>query len=75
MTALRAQTLALGHSGVRPRVIELLVQLLDHGVHACIPRRAQLVRQVTWLRWLISRYSLSAKARLSTRGGWQGGGS
>ncbi len=34
---LRANVLALGHSGVRPEVIELLAALLDHGVHPVIP--------------------------------------
>ncbi|MCA9582578.1 MAG: aromatic amino acid lyase, partial [Myxococcales bacterium] len=37
MIMLRAQTLALGHSGVRPEVIDALVAMLDAGVHPLIP--------------------------------------
>lgn len=42
MTALRAQTLALGHSGARPEVIDLLVAMLDCRVHACIPSQGSV---------------------------------
>jgi histidine ammonia-lyase len=34
---LRAQVLALGHSGVRASVLDLLVAMLNHGVHPRIP--------------------------------------
>lgn len=34
---LRAQVLALGYSGVRPVVVERLLDLLNHGVHPLIP--------------------------------------
>lgn len=34
---LRANVLALGHSGVRPEVIELLLECLNRGVHPVIP--------------------------------------
>jgi histidine ammonia-lyase len=34
---LRANVLALGHSGVRPALIELLLALLNEGVHPIIP--------------------------------------
>jgi len=37
MIVLRAQTLALGHSGARPEVIDALVALLDARVHPRIP--------------------------------------
>ncbi|MCA9522767.1 MAG: histidine ammonia-lyase [Myxococcales bacterium] len=39
---LRAQVLALGHSGVRPELIELLVEMLNRGVHPRIPRRGSV---------------------------------
>lgn len=42
MVALRAQTLALGHSGVRPEVIEALVKLLHQGVVPCIPQKGSV---------------------------------
>jgi histidine ammonia-lyase len=34
---LRANVLALGHSGVREQVIELLLACLNHGIHPVIP--------------------------------------
>ena len=34
---LRARVLAAGHSGVRPVVVERLLQLLDSGIHPLIP--------------------------------------
>ncbi len=34
---LRAQVLAAGHSGVRPLVVEKLVEMLNRGVHPIIP--------------------------------------
>lgn len=34
---LRAQVLAAGHSGVRVRVVQQLIDLLNHGVHPLIP--------------------------------------
>ncbi|MGH7554971.1 MAG: histidine ammonia-lyase, partial [Longimicrobiales bacterium] len=34
---LRANVLALGHSGVRPRVIDLLTELLNRGIHPVVP--------------------------------------
>ena len=37
ITLLRANVLAVGHSGVRPVVIERLVDLLNHGIHPIIP--------------------------------------
>jgi histidine ammonia-lyase len=42
MIALRAQVLALGHSGVRPEVVELLVNLLDHDVCPRIPAQGSV---------------------------------
>lgn len=42
MIALRAQTLALGHSGARPEVIELLAAMLERGVLPRIPSRGSV---------------------------------
>jgi histidine ammonia-lyase len=42
MTLLRAQVLARGHSGVRLRVIELLCEMLDAGVHPVIPSQGSV---------------------------------
>jgi histidine ammonia-lyase len=42
MMLLRAQTLALGHSGCRPEVIELLIQMLAKGVHPKIPAQGSV---------------------------------
>jgi histidine ammonia-lyase len=37
ITLLRANVLAKGYSGVRPAVVELLIGMLNEGVHAVIP--------------------------------------
>src|SRR5678816_4242013 len=37
MMLLRAQVLALGHSGVRPGLVDLLAAMLNAGVHPRIP--------------------------------------
>ena len=42
MLLVRANTLALGHSGVRPAVILLLIDMLNAGVHPCIPSQGSL---------------------------------
>lgn len=42
MLAVRANTLAMGFSGVRPKVIELLLDMLNAGVHPCIPSQGSL---------------------------------
>lgn len=42
MMALRANTLALGYSGVRPVVAERLADLLNHGVHPVIPEKGSV---------------------------------
>jgi histidine ammonia-lyase len=39
---LRANVLALGHSGVRPEVIDLLLALLNHRIHPVIPSRGSV---------------------------------
>ncbi|HEY8427615.1 MAG TPA: histidine ammonia-lyase [Sandaracinaceae bacterium] len=42
MMALRAQTIALGFSGARVEVVELLVSMLDRGVHPSIPSQGSV---------------------------------
>ncbi|MDW8284458.1 MAG: histidine ammonia-lyase, partial [Myxococcales bacterium] len=42
MVLLRAQTLALGHSGVRPEVAERLVEMLNRRLHPRIPSRGSV---------------------------------
>ncbi len=42
MLLVRANTLALGHSGVRPAVIQMLLDMLNAGVHPCIPSQGSL---------------------------------
>jgi len=42
MLLLRAQSLALGHSGVRPEVVELLLALLNQGAHPVIPAQGSV---------------------------------
>ncbi len=42
MIALRAQTIALGCSGARPEIVDLLVAMLERGVHPCIPAQGSV---------------------------------
>jgi histidine ammonia-lyase len=42
MLLVRANTLALGYSGVRPRLIQLLIDMLNVGVHPLIPAQGSL---------------------------------
>ncbi|MFC4453854.1 histidine ammonia-lyase [Deinococcus sonorensis] len=42
MLLLRAQSLALGHSGVREEVVELLLTLLNAGAHPVIPAQGSV---------------------------------
>ncbi len=42
MMLLRAQVLARGHSGVRPLLVERLIELLDHGIHPVIPAQGSV---------------------------------
>ncbi len=39
---IRANTLARGHSGIRPTTLELLVEMLNRGVHPVIPEKGSL---------------------------------
>lgn len=42
VTLLRANVLTKGFSGVRPEVVELLVGLLNHGIHPTIPEQGSV---------------------------------
>ena len=42
MLIVRANTLAMGYSGIRPEVVQLMVDMLNEGVHPCIPGRGSL---------------------------------
>ncbi len=42
MMLLRAQVLARGYSGVRPVIVERLIQMLNRGVHPVIPSRGSV---------------------------------
>jgi len=42
MVLLRANVLAKGYSGVRPELLELLIALLDEGVHPVIPEKGSV---------------------------------
>ncbi|HEX8495003.1 MAG TPA: histidine ammonia-lyase [Pyrinomonadaceae bacterium] len=42
MLLLRANVLALGYSGARPAVIEMLVRMLERGVHPVIPEKGSV---------------------------------
>ena len=39
---IRANTLARGHSGIRPATLQLLLELLNRGVHPVIPQQGSL---------------------------------
>ena len=42
MLMLRANTLALGHSGCRPSVVDALLALLAHGIHPVVPEQGSV---------------------------------
>lgn len=42
MLVTRVNTLAMGYSGIRPEVVQLMVDMLNEGVHPCIPGRGSL---------------------------------
>lgn len=42
MMLLRAHGLALGHSGVRPEVVDLLAALLNRGIHPIVPEQGSV---------------------------------
>jgi len=39
---IRANTLAHGHSGIRPSTLQFLLELLNRGIHPCIPEKGSL---------------------------------
>ncbi len=39
---IRANTLARGHSGIRPETLEMILELLNRGVHPIIPEKGSL---------------------------------
>ena len=42
MLLLRANTLALGHSGCRPAVVDTILALLAHGIHPVVPEQGSV---------------------------------
>jgi histidine ammonia-lyase len=42
MMLLRARTLAAGHAGVRPVLVERIVELLDRGIHPIVPEHGSV---------------------------------
>ena len=42
MLVLRANTLALGHSGCRPLLVDRLLTFLEHGIHPVVPEQGSL---------------------------------
>lgn len=42
MLLLRAQSLAQGHSGVRPELVDLLLEMLNQGVHPVVPSQGSV---------------------------------
>jgi histidine ammonia-lyase len=42
MLLLRANTLALGHSGCRPVVVDRLLAFLEHGIHPVVPEQGSV---------------------------------
>ncbi len=42
MLLLRAQVLAMGHSGVRPLIVARLIAILNHGIYPVIPSRGSV---------------------------------
>jgi histidine ammonia-lyase len=42
MLLLRANTLALGHSGCRPVIVDRLLALLDRGIHPVVPEQGSI---------------------------------
>ena len=42
MLLLRANTLALGHSGCRPLLVERLLAFLEHGIHPVVPEQGSV---------------------------------
>ena len=49
--AIRIANLAHGYSGVRPVVINTLVEMLNAGVYPACPRKDRSAHAAIWLRW------------------------
>jgi histidine ammonia-lyase len=56
MLLLRAQSLALGASGVRPELVERLLTFLHWASIRWCPRRGRSARRATSRRWRTSRW-------------------
>ena len=42
MMVLRAQTIALGYSGARSVIVDRLIEMIDRGVHPCVPSQGSV---------------------------------
>lgn len=42
MMLLRANALSLGHSGIRPEVVDLLLNMLNCSIHPCVPSKGSV---------------------------------
>ncbi|AKF05432.1 Histidine ammonia-lyase [Sandaracinus amylolyticus] len=42
MMFLRAQTIAMGNSGARAKIVDLVIAMLERGVHPCIPSQGSV---------------------------------
>jgi len=81
MLLLRANTLALGHSGCRPVLVDAILDLLAHGIHPVVPEQGSVGASGTWHHSPILRCRSSGEARsrstarscrLRTRSGMRG---
>lgn len=52
MMVLKINSLARGFSGIRLKVLEALMALVNSEVYPCVPQKGLWAHQVTWLRWL-----------------------
>ena len=68
MLLLRANTLALGHSGCRPLLVDRLLDFLRLGIHPVVPEQGASAPPATWRRSPTSRCRSSAVARSSSAG-------
>lgn len=64
---LRVNALALGYSGIRPEVVQLMVGMLNHGVTPVIPEKARSAQAAIWRRCPIWRSCWSAREKLIIR--------
>ena len=52
MLLLRANALCVGVSGVRPLLVEMMIEMLNKGVTPIIPQKGSLGSSGDWLLWL-----------------------